>query len=132
MPKPEEKIRQALITHMIESLGYDKSLFCIEKSIDNLPHLQKKIPGKRRIDILYYAKDIHSNWDLYPLLLIECKAGTITKGAMEQVVGYNHYIQSYFLAIANENMVKVFREGIQIPFIPKCSELIDYAKEAFA
>lgn len=114
---------------MIEDLGYDKNMFVIERGIDQLPHLHKKISGNRRVDILYYAKGIHSDWDLYPLLLIECKAGQITKGAKEQIIGYNYHIQSYFLAIVNAVEIKMFREGFEVPFIPHCDELIKVVKK---
>ena len=37
---PEEKIRQALIQKMTQHLGYPLGNIALEKSLDQLPHLQ--------------------------------------------------------------------------------------------
>lgn len=121
---PEECVRQKVLHHLREELGYPSSLLVVEKSLQQLPHLiQKEGLPERRLDILCYGKGIHPLYDLYPLLMIECKASTLNENAMQQVIGYNHYVQSYFLAVASPTEVKtgwwdreqqqyIFHEGL--------------------
>lgn len=69
-----------------------------------MPHLQlasQEIPD-RRADIICFAKDIHPNHSLYPLLLIECKSVKLNDKVKGQVIGYNRFLQSYFLGIVNQ------------------------------
>lgn len=102
---PEEMIRQFLIRHMVENLHYPQSHFIIEKSLHQFPHLNPAnlhaMPS-RRVDVILLAKDLHPNYPLYPLLLIECKAVPITAKTMRQVLGYNHYLRAYFVAVSNQ------------------------------
>ncbi len=101
---PEEKVRQGLIKMMTEKLLYPKELLSLEKTIAELPHLSHKkgdVFPQRRIDVVCFAKNIHSEHLLYPLLLIECKESEHHIAiAIDQVVGYNFYVQAYFLAVA--------------------------------
>ena len=106
--QPEEVVRQKLVRSLIKDLGFPKSLIAIEKALDQLPHLadrRTEVPN-RRADILCFGKGIHPDYDLYPLLMIECKAVAITDKVLQQVVGYNHYVQSCFVAVANQSEVQ--------------------------
>lgn len=106
---PEELIRQRLITLMTQTLGFPTAGLVIEKGLRQMPHLalsHKEIPD-RRADIVCFAKGIHPEHALYPLLLIECKAVPLTSKVMHQVMGYNHYLGAYFIAVANEHEVQV-------------------------
>ncbi len=104
---PEEKVRQSLIAFMIEELLYPQELLCVEKSLSELPsHTKVSVPD-RRIDILCFAKNIHPEFPLYPLLLVECKeSSTLAQMAKDQVIGYNHFVKAYFLAVAYPNGVE--------------------------
>ena len=97
----EEVIREELIDKMINLLGYPKSFIVTEKKISILPHLknEKKSNLKRRADIICFANNIHHKYELYPLLLIECKREKLTNKAAEQLLGYNHFIKAPFLAL---------------------------------
>jgi type I site-specific restriction endonuclease len=97
---PEERIRQTLLSVMIEKLGFPYSLLAVEKSLDQLPHLKQveKLP-QRRADILCFTKNMK------PLLLIECKKERIDNTAIEQVRGYNAFVQAPFIALADEKGV---------------------------
>lgn len=64
---------------------------------------KKKIPD-RRIDIVCFAKNIHKDYQLYPLLLIECKQDGKLKGALDQILGYNHYVGACFIAVATSEV----------------------------
>jgi hypothetical protein len=105
--QPEERVRQALIKHM-ESLGYPLPLIAVEKKLKQVPHLlysSEKLPN-RRADLIAYAKGIHPSYDLYPLLLVECKAVPLTEKVISQVVGYNHFLKAPYVAIVNQNEIR--------------------------
>ncbi len=110
LPLPEEIVRQQLINKMINQLKFPVSLLAIEKDLCNLPHLvNKEFPSqKRRADIICFAKNINPDFSIYPLLIIECKACKLTKKTVDQVLGYNHFVKSYFVSIANEHEIITF------------------------
>lgn len=127
---PEERVRQALIKKLIEELGFEKSLIAIEKELDIFSFPEAKTKAKRRADIICFAKNIHPNYPLYPLLMIECKAVPLTHKVIEQVAGYNHFISACFIAVANEQEVKMLwyekdkKEYQSIDFIPSYQQLL--------
>jgi len=96
---------------MVESLGYPREMLCVEKQLSSIPHLLKKNTPNRRFDIICFAKGIHEEHEIYPLLMIECKAHLITKKAIEQVIGYNDYVSAFFIAIANQERVIIGWKG---------------------
>ena len=101
---PEERVRQALIQEMTLRLGYPLENFVLEKSLNQLPHLKGKahLP-KRRIDLIVFGKNLHSQYPLYPLLLVECKSIPLTSKTLRQIVGYNQFAGAYFIAAVNQN-----------------------------
>lgn len=130
---PEERIRQALILNMTQELGYPLNWMALEKSLDQLPHIQPhpSLP-KRRADLIVFAQHIHPQHALYPLLLIECKATPLNAKVLRQLIGYNHFIQAPFIAAVNANdlhfgfyhqKVKDFQFEKQLPHY---SELIQF------
>lgn len=128
---PEEKVRQELLHRMMGSLGYPPGLLLVEAELAGLPHLRlapMKLP-KRRADILCFGKHIHPEHPLYPLLLIECKAVPITPQVFLQVQGYNHYVKSCFLGVANSAEIQTGwwdpkeKRYRYIPFLPSYQEL---------
>jgi hypothetical protein len=127
---PEEKVRQKLIRFMINQLNFPKGSLAVEKELSLLPHLKnrKSAPEKRRADIICFAKNIHPKFLLYPLLLIECKAHFLTDATIEQALGYNHCVGSYFVCIANKEQIKTFwytdNKYRSIGFLPEYNQLI--------
>jgi hypothetical protein len=104
---PEERVRQALIARMVDELGYPRSLLAVEKAIHQLPHLSQtpSLPN-RRTDLLCFSTGTGRSF-LYPLLLVECKAALpLTEKVLQQVVGYNEYVQAPYIAIVNEQEIK--------------------------
>lgn len=101
---PEEKIRQALIHNMIERLGYPQGSLALEKSLVQLPHLHASpsLPN-RRTDLVVLAKNIHPTHPLYPLLLVECKAISLTDKVLRQMIGYNQFVRAFFIAAVNQS-----------------------------
>jgi hypothetical protein len=98
---PEEQIRQCWLKWMIHGLQYPKELLVVEKELKELPHLYGRKVPERRLDILCYGKGIHPCFPLYPLVMIECKDERLTDEAVDQVIGYNHYVKAYFIAVVN-------------------------------
>lgn len=133
---PEEKVRQTLLDHMIDDLGFPPSCIAVEKALKQMPHLlllDQTMPD-RRVDIACFAKGIHPKHELYPLIVIECKAVPLTPQVVKQVVGYNHYLQSYFIAIANGEEIRTgwfdpSKQSYQfVPHLPRYEELISSVK----
>jgi len=116
---PEERVRQKLLRQMIESLGFPKSLIAIEQKI-----------GSRRADIICFAKNIKSGFTLYPLLMIECKAVLFNQKTIDQVLGYNHSVRAFFVAIANFRQIRTFwfdqfeKKYKSVDFLPNYNQLI--------
>ncbi len=110
---PEEKVRQELLHTMIEEWGYPSSLILVEKALLHLPGVNQaqRLP-KRRMDIVCYAKN--KQQELYPLLVVECKACQQTAGSSflqklaHQLLGYNYYIGAPFIGVKTADDFQVF------------------------
>jgi len=131
---PEEKVRQKLIDFMVHHRGFPAGLIAVEKALQQMPHLSTStmdIP-QRRADVLCFGKGIHRDYDLYPLLLVECKAVSITPKVINQVVGYNRTLQAFFVAVANQEQVMTgwfdhnTKEYTFIPKLPSYEELLHW------
>lgn len=121
-PLPEEQVRQALLLRMIESLGYPKGLIAVEKSLADLPHLQGKSVPDCRVDIVV----LHPA-NMHPLLLIECKATSLTPKVKRQLIGYNLYVQAPFIALANQEGAQICtsqEKNEWVPWLPTYQELM--------
>lgn len=115
---PEECIRQLLILHMIEQLGYPPALIAVERELSSFKGAQEHsaVP-KRRVDILVFNKS--SAGALTPLLMIECKAVALTPKFTQQLVGYNSFIGAPFIALANgKDVLTGHYDGEQYRFQP--------------
>jgi len=112
---PEERVRQALVQLMVEELGYPRSLLVIERELAQLPHLQQTegLP-QRRIDLLAYGR---VEGDLKPLLLVECKADRVAPAALDQLLGYNHFVGAPFVAaVGRDEMITGWQDGTGTQF----------------
>ncbi len=114
---PEERVRQDTLSSLL-LLGYPASLTVVERKISDLPHIATskiKMPN-RRIDIICYQ-----GATLCPLVLVECKAKafslksssedadfTFKNKELRQLLGYNFYIQSKFVALVCPQTVQFF------------------------
>lgn len=107
---PEEIIRQKILSYMVHDLSYPSSTIVLEMPLKQMPHLCNtnltRIPN-RRADIVCFAKNIHPQFALYPLLLIECKAVPINTKVMNQVIGYNHHLRACYIAVANQSEMRI-------------------------
>lgn len=94
---PEEWVRQQLLHHLVEQLGYPASLIAVETAIcvGNV---------KKRCDAVVFDNTMQ------PLVLIECKAETVslTQKTLDQAVIYNRKLNVPYLLLCN---------GVQTIFI---------------
>lgn len=87
---PEEWVRQQLLHHLVEQLGYPASLIAVEAPI-KVGDLQK------RCDAIVY------NNAMQPLMLIECKAESVplTQKTLDQAATYNRKLRVPYLLLHN-------------------------------
>ena len=120
---PEELVRQQWLKRMVLQLGYPKQLIVVEKQIEGL---------ERRLDILCYGKSSCPSQPFFPLLLVECKAESMTEEAFNQLMGYNDRVGARFVAVIAREEVRfgVFdpRQGRRVfcSFLPSFKELIEW------
>ena len=76
---PEEHVRQLLLLHLTESMGYPASLIAIEKGL-SFGHTTL------RFDLVVYDRRTHLPW-----LLVECKAPDviIDTNTLQQLIQYH-------------------------------------------
>lgn len=120
---PEEILRQKWIQIMVQELGYPPHFLAVERDLASLasagadPH--------RRIDIVCFFK---AKEGLLPLLLVECKAGSIEKGAEEQALGYNDLVRAPFICLVGKEGAKTLWRELgkvaSVPFLPTYNQLI--------
>lgn len=137
---PEEIVRQRILLHMIEEKGFPASLIAVEQSLRLLPHLssqnRQRVPN-RRADIVCFAKGINPDTTLYPLIMIECKSIKLVPSIMSQIVGYNHYVGSCFIGLANQVELRtgwydaVKKDYSFIEFLPSYEDLIKTRQSEF-
>lgn len=107
--RPEEIVRLSLLHKMVHELSYPQAYIAIEKNLRSLPHLspaESQLLPPRRLDIVVFGKDLHPQYPLFPLLIVECKVDGLTLENSNQLIGYNEIIKSPYLALANGFQVK--------------------------
>lgn len=101
---PEEWVRQNIISHLIENLGYPESVFKIETGL----YVNE---NQRRSDVLVYKNS-------KPFILIECKACSIdvTQDVLNQAMNYNTAYKCPYIILTNGKIhrtINVSEESIQ-------------------
>jgi hypothetical protein len=94
---PEEVVRQKILSHLVNQLGYPTHAIVVERKLSELPQVSEKKVPSRRIDILCLESET-----LHPLLLIECKAVALQEKMFAQALGYNAYIKAPLICLAND------------------------------
>lgn len=94
---PEEWVRQQLLHHLVEQLGYPASLIAVEVPLEKISTVEAKVTTKKRCDAVVYDRQMQ------PLMLIECKADTIalTQKTLDQAVTYNRRLGVPYLLLHN-------------------------------
>lgn len=131
--RPEEIVRQQWIQHLTQQLGFPVESLALERELRHMPHLSLSsapIPI-RRADLVAFARGIHSTHEIYPLLVLECKAVNITAKTLRQLIGYNFYLKAPFIAVVNQTAAQFgwYDEELEdfkfIPYIPRYLDLMD-------
>ena len=111
---PEEWVRQHILHHMVEQLGYPSSLIAVEQAIT-------VGDANKRCDAVVYDAS------LQPLMIIECKAETVplTQKTLDQAITYNRKLDVPYLLLHN-GVQTIFVNGNSIyPFgLPRYADLL--------
>jgi len=108
---PEEWVRQQLLHHLVEQLGFPASLIAVEKAI-------QVGETHKRCDAIVY------NRSMLPVILIECKAETVpvTQKTLDQALVYNRKLHVPYLILYNGVQIivaQIKEDGINLlPDIP--------------
>jgi len=130
---PEEIVRQRLLFHMINFKEFPASLIAVEQPLKQLPHLsapERLHVPRRRADIICFA--VGSKTGLQPLLIVECKSVKLAPAIMNQIAGYNHFVRSRFIAVANDEEVRTGwydsekKDYVFVNFLPSYTELLSF------
>jgi hypothetical protein len=123
---PEEGVREAFKRKLIVELGYPSSLLIIEKELALLPHLCGVSVPKRRLDLLCLEKG-----SMKPLLLVECKAVSLTRRALDQLIGYNYFVKAKCLVLVNQTeIITLCYDGKEYHLLDKVPSYVDLESQA--
>lgn len=128
---PEEQVRQRLLQYMTSQKGFPAALMAVEQPLRKLPHLSlvdSRLIPNRRADIVCYAKK--DSGALHPLLIVECKSVRLVPGMMNQIAGYNHFVKSNYIMMANQEEMRLGwfdstkQNYVFVDFLPSYHELL--------
>lgn len=121
--KPEEIVRQHLISFLMDELKIDKNLIRVEEILKHY----EGIDSDERADIIVNYEDEEN---LYPLLVIECKAPEIflNDQARDQLFGYSEKLRNKYCWLTNgeENYFYYLEDDkyIEIDDLPTHAEML--------
>lgn len=119
---PEESVRQAYICRLVTEYGYDVEQMGQEVTVANGHRGQ----GKARADIVVWRSKVDKQAKKSPLIVIECKAETVSIREEDYYQGYNYaaWAGADFFVTTNQKETRVFR--VVKGHIPHClEEIID-------
>ena len=120
--KPEEEVRQKYICRLIDSYGYSKDQMDQEIKVSNSQRGQ----GAARADIVVWRSREDKENKKYPLIVVECKAESVTirKEDYFQGMNYASWAHADFFVTTNLKETRIFKiiKG-QIP--DKLDEIVD-------
>lgn len=104
---PEEKVRQEFICRLVNHYGYRLDQMEQEVKVNN----SKRGQGKARADIAIWKSEEEKYAKKSPVLVVECKAETITIREEDYYQGANYaaWAGSDFFVTSNTKETKVFR-----------------------
>ena len=117
--KPEETVRQHLISFLIDELKVPKNMICVEEHLSNYG-----IDSNERADIIVNYEEKNN---ILPLLVIECKAPEIflNDKAREQMFGYAEKLGNNYCWLTNGEENYFYYLGEKIDEIPNYSEMLE-------
>ena len=102
---PEEWVRQQLLHRLVEQLGYPASLIAVEVPLEKISNFQLLTTNDQRLTTnkKFRADAVVYNRAMQPLMLIECKAETVslTQKTLDQAVIYNRRLNVPYLLLHN-------------------------------
>ena len=120
--KPEEEVRQTYIKRLVDSYGYAVSQMDQEIQVSNSQRGQ----GAARADIVVWRSKEDKAAKKYPLIVVECKAESVTihKEDYYQGMNYASWAHADFFVTTNLKETRIFKvvKG-QIP--DKLDEIVD-------
>lgn len=128
--KPEEEVRQKYICRLVDHYGYSLDQMAQEMQVTNSQRGQ----GAARADIVVWRTPKDKNENKYPLIVVECKAESVTirKEDYYQGMNYASWLHADFFVTTNLKETRVFKivtgeipdrleEIIDIPDISKAA-----------
>ena len=128
--KPEEEVRQKYICRLVDHYGYSLEQMAQEMQVTNSQRGQ----GAARADIVVWRTPKDKNENKYPLIVVECKAESVTirKEDYYQGMNYASWLHADFFVTTNLKETRVFKivtgeipdrleEIIDIPDISKAA-----------
>lgn len=120
--KPEEEVRQTYIKRLVDSYGYAVSQMDQEIQVSNSQRGQ----GAARADIVVWRSKEDKAAKKYPLIVVECKAESVTINKEDYYQGMNYasWAHADFFVTTNLKETRIFKvvKG-QIP--DKLDEIVD-------
>lgn len=120
--KPEEEVRQKYICRLVDSYGYSLDHMDQEIQVSNSQRGQ----GAARADIVVWRNKEDKETKKYPLIVVECKAESVTirKEDYYQGMNYASWAHADFFVTTNLKETRIFKivKG-QIP--DKLDEIVD-------
>lgn len=116
---PEERVRQGVLRHMLDDLGYPAELIAVERALGELACGRQSVP-QRRIDLVAFER---VGGELRPLLLVECKAVRLSDAALHQVLGYNHFLGAKCVALVNGTQIRLPWGEKELDYLPEFATL---------
>lgn len=120
--KPEEEVRQKYICRLVDCYGYSLEQMDQEMQVTNSQRGQ----GAARADIIVWRSKEDKEAKKYPLIVVECKAESVTihKEDYYQGMNYASWVHADFFVTTNLKETRIFRiiKG-QIP--DKLDEIVD-------
>ena len=105
--KPEEEVRQQYICRLVESYGYSLGQMEQEMQVTNSQRGQ----GAARADIVVWRSSEDKEANKYPLIIVECKAESVTirKEDYYQGMNYASWAHADFFVTTNLKETRVFK-----------------------
>ena len=105
--KPEEEVRQKFICRLVDSYGYSLDQMAQEMQVTNSQRGQ----GAARADIVVWKNKEDKNANKYPLIVVECKAESVTirKEDYYQGMNYASWLHADFFVTTNLKETRIFK-----------------------
>ncbi len=105
--KPEEHVRQKYICRLVDSYGYSLDQMAQERQVNNAQRGQ----GAARADIVIWRSKEEKAKDKTALIVVECKAESVTIHEEDYFQGYNYasWTGADFFVTTNNKETRVFR-----------------------